>query len=210
MFENLVDFFDDFTKNQRIESLNTLAEENGFEYHKKEPFGNQPSQLKGFKATAMKGTKRLLGVCVLPLRGLKGTIRFYDFLNTKDLETKTTSIIEIFTEDIFSEYLMISPKNAFGKMKGFFVSDKKDYPDQSEFYKNYHITTKNPEDDYHLKESVIKVFGQNPGLTMESEGNYFIFYNRKKEMKIPVILENIDFAEEVVQLFCFDNSEDFV
>jgi hypothetical protein len=210
MFESLVQVYDEFTKNGRIQDLKQLAKEQRFSFSKRVSFGSQITELKGFKVFAKKGTKRLVGLISQATEGFKGEIRFYDFLRTYELETYTTSVIEIRCDELFAEYLTIQPKGALEKMKGIFVSEEKEFPHLQLFHQNFQISSRSPDASLLLKESVVDLMSQFPGLTFEAEGNYFLFYFRKKEMKIQQIIPNINFAEEFVRLLCFDQEGDFV
>jgi len=141
MFDTLVKLYDDFSSNERTQSLSQLAKENQFDFTKRVSFGKQPTELKGFSIFKKKGTKRFIGVLQQAMEGANGKIRFYDFLNTKDLETKTNSVVEIYCKDIYVDHFKIEPKSTFAKMKGFFVSGNQAFDDLPEFYSQFQISS---------------------------------------------------------------------
>ena len=210
MLDNLVKVFDDFSKGGRVQDLAQLAKEYSFSFEKRQSFGVQPTEIKGFKAFAKKGTKRLIGISSTNPLKFKGKVRFYDYLKTKDLETSTTSIIEIFCEDIFTDYLMIQPKGVIKKMKGLFSSDRIYFPKFKSFHSQFVITSEVDEEDSILRESALSLMLDFPKVTCEAEGNHFLFYVRKKDIKIQDIIPTMEFAEEFVRLICFDKTGDFV
>lgn len=210
MLDNLVKVYDEFSKGGRVQDLEQLAREYKLSFTKRESFGKQTTEIKGFNIFSKKGAKRFIGILSLKSEKFKGQIRFYDYLKTKDLETSTTSIIEIFCEDIYTDYFKISPKGAIGKMKGIFVSDQGYFPELIEFHSKFVISTEVEEEDLIIRESALNLILDFPKITCEADGNYFLFYFRKKEAKIQDIISTIDFAEEFVRLLCFDESGDFV
>jgi hypothetical protein len=210
MIDNLVKIYDEVFKSQRVQELEQLAAEKQFSFIKRAAFSTQLTELKSFKVFSSKGAKRFLGVIFQELEELNGMIRCYDYLNTKDLETKSQSIVEIYSEDLVADYLMIEPKSTFSKMKGFFVASESPFPHLETFNHNFQISSKIPEADLLLKESALKLMSFYPGLTFEAMGNHFLFYYRKREMKIPEILPLITFAEEFINLLRFDDMDDYV
>ena len=210
MLENIVQFFDEFTKSGRVQDLKQLAREQKFGFKKRSAFGSQITDIKGFKVFSGKGNKRFVGILSQSSDAFKGEIRFYDFLVTKDLETKTTSVVEIFCEELFADYLMIEPKGTFSKMKGFFMSEEREFPSLDAFYNNFQITSKVPDASLILQASALDLMTQHPNIYCEMEGNHFIFYFRKKQMEIQNIVSTINFAEEFVRLLCFDRQREFV
>lgn len=200
MVDQLVKVYDDIFKSSRSQDLSILANENGFTYSKRQSFSSQTSAIKGFKVFSKKGAKRFLGIMEEPAAGFDGHTRFYDFLRTRDLETYTTSVIEIHSKELFADHLIIEPKGALEKFKGFFASETRDFPELKEFYSSFQISSLNPDASHILNPAALQLMSQMPKLTCEAEGNYFMFYIRKKEMKIKHILRYIDLAEEFVEL----------
>ncbi|MFT5168226.1 MAG: hypothetical protein ACI8P3_003467 [Saprospiraceae bacterium] len=210
MIDSLVKVYDDIFKKERAQDLAQLAREEQFSFIRRVSFSTQLTELKGFKVFSSKGAKRFLGVLFQQLITVKGRVRFYDYLNTKDLETRSQSIVEIYTEDLFANYLMIEPKSTFSKMKGFFVAAEAQFPQLEVFNHNFQISSKIPEANLLLRESALKLMSDYPGLTFEALGNHFLFYYRKKELKTPEIIPLINFAEEFLRLLCFDDRDDYV
>jgi len=208
MLDNLVKIYDDFAKSGRIQDLEQLAKELGYPFAKRMPFGPQTTEIKGFNLFSKKGSKRFIGVISIPAKAFKGSIRFYDYLNTRDLETSTHSVIEIHCEDLYTDEFIIQPKGALRKMKGLFVAPSNPFPHLKDFNSKFEISA------YYegsiLKESALDLMVDFPGITCEAEGNYLIFYYRKKEIPIAEIIDIVAFAEEFVRLTKFDTSDDYV
>ena len=139
----------------------------------------------------------------------KGSIKFYDYLRTYELETRTQSIVEVYCESLDLGYCRIIPKSALKKMKSIFITDRPDIADASEFFHTFHITD-DSEDDSFLKWSVMDMLLDYKGLTVEIDGNYLLLYYKHKEIKVNEILNHVALAEELVSLICYDDSEDFV
>lgn len=210
MIDKLVNLYDDFTKRNRIEDLEQLGREYGFEYEKRASYGHRPTELKTFNAFSGKGNKRLLGVLTAATDAFKGTSKFYDYLNTKDLETKTQSIVEIYCDDFFADPIIIQPKSGLSKLKGWLVSEARQFPELKEFYQLFKVSTEHQEDSLWLSEKALSLLIDFPGLTLEAQGNHFIFYYRKKELELTKIMPLVEMAEEFVRLTCHDRSADYV
>jgi len=210
MFNTLVKLYDDYASNERIQSLAQLAKEHHFDFTKRVTFGKQPTDLKPFSVFKTKGTKRFIGILEQPMEGANGTIRFYDFLNTKDLETKSQSVIEIHCEDIYVDHFKIEPKSNFAKMKGFFVSQKQEFDDLPNFYKQFQISASNKDFNSPFNRNALNLLENFSGIRLEADGHYFLFHYRKTEMELGEIMPTIDFAEEFVRLLCFDREGDYV
>ena len=208
MFDNLVNIYDDFTKNERTQSLERLASEYGFEFQKRESFGEQTTYIKGFKIFDTKGTKRFLGVLSQNLRSEKGRIRFYDYLKTKDLETKTTSIVEIFVDDLFVDPFIIKPKKSFGRLKNLFSRGKEN--DLEEFYKKFKVLSSADNPELMFSNSSLNSLLKRPGMRVEGEGNYLLFYFRNKEIKLIEALDIMDFAEAFIETIDASTEDGFV
>lgn len=210
MIDKLVHVFDHLTKANRLEELALLAEDFKLEFQKRVPISAQRTEIRGFDVFSKKGTKRFLGILSEPSDRFSGQIRFYDYLKTKDLETKTTSVIEVFCDDICTDYVKIEPKSTFSKMKGFFVSGQKQFSGLDDFYQQFEISARQENGTFWLKKNALSSLTEFPGLTMESEANHFLFYYRKKEIPVQKIIPLMEFAEEFVRLTCFDQTDDFV
>lgn len=211
MLDNLVKIYDEFTKGDRVQNLSQLAQEEHLSFEKRQPFGQQTTDIKGFKIFSGKGSKRLIGILSRPPKTIiDARIRFYDYLVTKDLETKSHSVIELFVKDMDTDYFIIEPKGAIGKMKNIFYSAPLLFPELKEFHKSFRVNYEHPDDVYLLKRSALDLMTQYPEMTCEAEGNYFLFYRRKKVMEVQEIIPCMEFAEEFISLLCYDDSEDFV
>ena len=208
MFDGLVNLYDDFTKNERVQSLERLAFEYDFYFSKSEPYGEQTSDIKAFKLFDKKGTKRFLGILGQDLKNKKGEIRFYDYLKTRDLETKTTSVIEIRSDDLDFEAFMIKPIKGLGKMRNIFKRSK--HKDLSVFYNNFKIIPSDSQKAINLSEDALLLFSEFPGLTFEADRNYFLFYLKNKEIKLSEIIGNMDFAEEFMEKLADKIDDGFV
>ncbi len=198
MFENLVNIYDDFTKNERTQSLQRIAIEYGFEFEKRASFGTQSLDIRDFKIFKPKGTKRFLGILSQELRSKRGEIRFYDYLKTADLETTTTSIIEIRSDDHFFDPIRIAPKKKVPSIGRLFKKKKSD--PLASFREVFKVISDYPEDINKLGEEALLNLLRYPKMTVEIVGNYFLFYFKNKEMKLTATLDYMDFAEEFLEL----------
>jgi hypothetical protein len=209
MLDELVKVFDDFTKKGRIQELETLSREHGIPFKRKMGYEKRPTKLKGFKPFVKKGTKRMIGVMEVTPTQFEGEIKFYDYLRTKDLETKSQSTIEVYCKELDSPYCMVSPKSAFKKMKNIFVTEDMELPFVYEFHRKYFIS-EDTEDVFILRPSVMELMADHKGLTLEAKGDYLLLYYKNKEIKVHQVLEHLKLAEELVALICYDDSEDYV
>lgn len=210
MVDKLLDVMDNLTRKSRIDELRQLSLDYELGFQKRLDFARERTDIKGFKLFSAKGAKRLLGVISEIPKTFEGSLRFYDYLNTKDLETKTTSVVEVFCAEMNNPYVKIEPKGAFSKMKGFFVSEQRNFDHIGDFYQKFQISTKYEGDDFWLKSAALKYMLSFPNITMEAEGGDFIFYRKKKKLKVPEIIPLLDFAEEFVRLIRHDHTGDFV
>ena len=200
MLDKLVDIYDSWSKGGRAQDLKQLASEYDFRYERRVEFGHQPSDIKSFKVFSNKGIKRFMGVMETDLEKGKGTARFYDYIRTRDLETYTRSVVEVYCEDISTPYFHIEPKGIISRTKNIFKSKLKIHPELKSFHKNFYINTESKEVEYVLNRKVLDLLLDYPNLKMEAKGHCFVFYLKKDEMPIGDIMPLIDFAEEVVSL----------
>ena len=198
MLDKLVDIYDNWSKGGRAKDLKQLAREFNFRYERRVEFGSQPSDIKSFKIFAKKGIKRFMGVMETDLEKGQGTVRFYDYLKTVDLETYTRSIVEVYCEDIRTDYFKIEPKGIINRTKNIFKSNSKIYPKAKAFHNKFYIETTSDDVQYILNKKVLDLMLDYPNLSMEARGHCFIFYKDKGEMPIDQVMPLIDFAEEVV------------
>ena len=198
MFDKLINIYDQWAKGGRAKDLEQLAREVNFRYDQRVEFGNQPSDIKSFKVFSQKGIKRFMGVMETDLEKGNGTIRFYDYIRTKDLETYTRSVVEVYCEDLRTDYFKIEPKGFINRTKNIFKSGPKIFSDVKAFHKKFYIETESPEVKYVLNRKALDLMLDFPNLNMEAKGHCFVFYQKKEEMPIDQIMPLIDFAEELV------------
>lgn len=207
MFDNLINIYDDFTKNERTQSLDKLAREYAFEFIKRETFGEQTTFIKAFDIFDKKGTKRFLGIISQKLENLQGVIRFYDYLKTKDLETKTTSIIEIHSPEFNLQAFTIRPRKGLGKARNIF---KRKTTSLSEFHRNFKIIPNYSGQVINLADEAMYLLLELKGITVEVDEDYFLFYYKNKEIKLSEILPTMDIAEEFIEVFDIRKEDGFV
>ena len=200
MLDKLVDIYDNWSKGGRALDLKQLAEEYSFRYDRRVEFGSQPSDIKSFKVFSKKGIKRFMGVMETDLEKGKGTARFYDYMRTKDLETFTRSVVEIYCEDIRTDYFNIEPKGIFSRTKNLFKARLKIHPKVKAFHKKFYNDTESKEVESVLNRKALDLILDYPNLRMEAKGHCFVFYLKKGEMPIHQIMPLIDFSEELVSL----------
>jgi len=202
LFEDLVNIYDDFTKNERTQSLARFADENGFEFNKREPFGEQATLLRNFKIFKKKGVKRFIGIVKIPSReGLDAAFRFYDYLVTKDLETTTTSIIEIFIPDSTFGRFRIKAKNGLSRM----LSQTFSKSIEAKFKKRFSVES-NIDIPLRIKELML----DRSKLTVEGFEDTMLFYHHNKPIELTEIFDYVEFAEDFVSMLESTDYEDFV
>ena len=208
MLDNLVKIYDDFAKSSRMQDLQQLAKELNHPFTKRVSFGPQTSEIKGFDLFSKKGSKRFIGIIDFPVQAFKGRIRFYDYLRTRELETSTHSVVEVYCNDLFTEEFKIQPRGAFRKMKGLFVRGSAPFKTLKEFNSKFEVTEY--DEGSLLRASALDLMVDYEGVSIEADGNYLIFYYRKKEVPIGDVIKMVEFAEEFTRLTKFDFSDDFV
>lgn len=202
MFEDLVNLYDDFTKNERTQSLSRFAIENNFEFSKREPFGEQVTILRNFKIFKRKGVKRFIGILKIPSReGLDASIRFYDYLVTKDLETKSTSIIEVYLPNYNCGQFIIRPKNAISRL----LSPTFSKSISAQFKKRFTADA-----NFDLSPKSMDLLLSLPKLTIEGFEDNVLFYRKNKSINLVDILEDVEFAEDFLASMDSVESDDFV
>jgi len=206
MLDKLVDIYDSWSKGGRARDLRQLAKEYDLNYDRRVEFGDQPSDIKSFTVFQGKGIKRVMGVIESDLEHSKGTVRFYDYLRTKDLETYTRSIVEVYCEDVRADYFKIEPKSIINRTKNIFQSSKRIHTDLKSFHKKFFLPSQSDDVQYLLNKKALDLFTDYPGLTMEGKGRCFVFYKKKEELPVDQILPLMDFAEEFVS--CLGTGED--
>ncbi len=200
MFEDLLNFYDDFTKNERTQSLSRLAEEQNFEFRKREPFGEQATILKAFDIFQKKGAKRFLGIIDIPTSELiEGNIRFYDYVVTKDLETKTSSIVEIYSPQTFPGEFSIRPRTSLSKLL------KSSSNLNAAFRKGFKVDS-----NFDLPTLTKEILLDFPKIRIEAKNEVFLFYRKNKQIPITDIFKIVGFAEDFIESFDNRDGEDFV
>lgn len=210
MVENLINIYDQFSKNGRLQDLAQLAKEQGNKYRKREPFGNQFTELKGFKLFSAKGSKRLLGIIEKRLPESNANLRFYDFTKTKDLDTKSVSVVEVKMEEYFFDQFTISPNSGLNLVKSFFSSKTKIHPQLKTFHKHFKIDCSDANALLILNKSTLGLLENFHGINIEAKGKYIIFYYPQKELALEKVLGMMNLAEDFLATLLFDNSEDYV
>lgn len=210
MFDQLVSVYDAWSKGGRAQDLEQLAMEYEFKFSKREPLGQQVSQIKGFELIKKKGTSRLLGIIEGDLIEGEGILRAYDFLRTQDLETMTTTVIEIYSESVRVDYFKISPKGFFSGAMKMFKRYPKPFPKEKAFHKQFIIQSKSRHLETILTPELMDLMLDEPDLTMEGYGSYFIFYKKNKTLPVLEIMPNVAYAEECVGLLARGESSGYV
>lgn len=198
MFDKLVSVYDAWSKGGRALDLEQLAMEEGFHFSRREPLGQQLSQIKGFDLISKKGTKRLLGILESELHNGSGIVRAYDFLRTQDLETYTTSVVEIYIDHFRTDKFKIQPKGFLGGTTSLFMRKKKPFPEVKQFYKNFIIKSESDHLEEVLNPSSLDLLVSRPKLTVEGDGAFFLFYQKNKMIPVLDIMPLVDFAEDFV------------
>ena len=202
MFEDLVNIYDDFTKNERTQSLSRFAVENDLGFIKREPFGEQVTLLRNFRIFKGKGVKRFIGVIKIPTtESFDAEIRFYDYLVTKDLETRSTSVIEVCIPACDYGSFRIKPKNGISRL----FSPTFSKSNRAKFNKRFTIDS-----SFDISPRTIDLMLTHPKLTVEGFQDTMLFYHRNESIELGDIFEYIEFAEDFISNTDSADSEDFV
>lgn len=210
MLDELVSVFDSWSKGGRAQDLEQLAMEYDLRYSKREKLGKQVSQIKGFDLIKKKGKSRLLGIIEGDLIEGEGILRAYDFLRTQDLETMTTTVIEIYSESVDVDYFKIQPKGFFSGAMKLFKRYPKPYPSEKAFHKQFLITSNSPHLASFLSPGLMNLMLEGPKLTLEARGSYFIFYKKNKSIPVLDIMPMVAFAEDCIRLLARGESSGYV
>jgi len=210
MFDQLVSVYDSWSKGGRALDLEQLAMEHEFQFSKREPLGTQLSQIKGFDLIKKKGTSRLLGILEGEMIDGEGLLRAYDFMRTQDLETYTTTVIEICSDVVDVDYFKITPRGFLSGAKKLFKKYAKPFPRIKAFHKQFFVETKSPQIESTITPDVMNLLLEEPDLTVEGCGAFFIFYKKNKTLPVLEIMPKVAFAEEVVNLICKGESSGYV
>jgi len=200
MLDQLVSVYDAWSKGGRALDLEQLAMENEFKFSKREPLGEQMSRIKGFELTKKKGSSRLLGILEGEMIDGEGVLRAYDFMRTQDLETYTTTVIEICSDIVSVDYFKIVPRGFMSGAKKLFKKYPKPFPNNKAFHKQFFVESKSIHLESTLNPAIMDLMMEEPKLTVEGYGSFFIFYKRHKTLPVLDIMPKVAFAEEFISL----------
>ena len=196
MLDKLVQLYDDNVRADRFRAMEMLAREYQLNYNKRELFGHLPTAVQNFEVFSGKGKKRLLGIVADKPVEFSGTLRAYDYVVTKDLQTTAQTILEITHADLCMPYCRIEPKGMFLKMRDLLVVQHNFYPELKEFHRKYKVSThEGIPPERAVNAGSLDLLGRHDDLTVEFDEEYILLYRENKELKPREIMELMDFAE---------------
>jgi hypothetical protein len=193
----------------RIKQLAVIARENGLKLKAQRALEKDPISQFGFEIFDGRSGKRLRGILFIPIKGIKGSVRVYDFHYFGDLGTSTTTVFEFYNESFDFSRFSIKPKSS-SFIKSFF--DEEDPVIQTatpEFLENYAVQT---EDAFKLKENLTEDFldkyGDEPGWSIEGKDSALIYYKQKELIPSNRLMERVErFAHLMYDL---ENGKTFI
>ena len=196
MLDKLVQLYDDNVRADRFRALEKLALKYQLQYSKRELFGHLPITAQQFEVFSGKGKKRLLGIVTDRPTEFSGTIRAYDYVATKDLQTSAQTVIEVTHHNLCMPYGRIEPKGMFHKMRDMLIIQQNFYPELKEFHRQYRISThEGIPPERAINAGSLDLLSRQSDLTVEFDEEFILIYQEGKELPPRRIVELMDFAE---------------
>lgn len=205
MEEAFDDFIDKFWKNDRVVELRQLAEEHRWEFTSRERFAEQPTELKRFKLFKGKRGKRITGIISTRHQQLKCDVRIYDYVYYSDGGKKRTSVVECSSPSFNIVPFRIYPKTRLANLFSFGTKTGLD-----KFFAEYDIEGPDPALLSRLPDSALCLVAEHPGLTVEADGDMFLYYYLKKRTPVQDLLDEYRSAVEILDKVLYDREKDFV
>ncbi|MFK7979707.1 MAG: hypothetical protein AB8G86_06975 [Saprospiraceae bacterium] len=207
------EIFDDLKntiwQDDRVLAFRRLAEEEGFDLHDRERFGNQEIGIKGFQLFKGKRGKRLKSVLYKTERNSSLKTRIYDYAYFGDSKTRTTTVIEFYLPQWNFSEMLIRPKSNLHKMKAFFGKQRMLFPEVAHFHKAYHIYAPNAENlKYELNEEFVDLMAEQKRIWMEANGNFILFYIKRKPIPLGQLMETYEFAQDLLEVLIHGHSSE--
>ncbi len=193
----------------RLKQLAVIAKENGLKLKSQRNLEKDPISQFDFDLFEGRSGKRLRGILFVPIKGLKGTVRVYDFHYFGDLGTSTTTVFEFYNESFQFSRFSIKPKSS-SFIKSFFEDEDPIIQTATpEFQENYTVKT---EDAFKLKEYLTEDFldkyGDENGWTVEGKDAALIYYKQKDLIPSNRLMERVErFAHLMYDL---ENGKTFI
>ena len=210
MEEVFDDFIDKFWKSDRTVELQKLAEETSLTFEPRQRFAEQPTALKGFRIFKGKRGKRIIGIVNLVESALEWNARFYDYIYYSDGGKQKSSILEFQSRNLNLSPFRIRPRSG---IRTFFGGKQLEWqiPTPEIFDKLYRIEAQDPgASELQIPDSVLSLVAAKKGLWIEGDGQYLLYYFRKKRIAVDAIMDEYIHAEQIINKILHDNERDFV
>lgn len=209
MLEFLKDFQNLLRPDARLKQLAVIARENSLKLKSQRSLEKDPISQFGFNLFEGRSGKRLKGILFIPIKGIKGSVRVYDFHYFGDLGTNTTTVFEFYNESFDFSSFSITPKST-SFIKSFFEeADPVIQTATPEFQESYDVKTN---DVFKLKENLTEEFldkyGDESGWSVEGKDSALIYYKHKELIQSNVLMQRVErFAHLMYDL---ENGKTFV
>ena len=207
--EILVDLKDRVWKNDRVEELSQLAQEQNFQFSKREKFAEQDYKIKEFRLFKNKKGIRFKGILSYsdPEKGFNG--RIYDYFGFVDGEETKTTVVELFHPEIRLQKFEICPKRTIRWAKEIIIRESPLFKDLERFNAFYEIRTDFPQKAQRdLNEFALDMISNKKNIRLEGDGNYIVAYYRNKQIPVRNIMEEHQFLVDVATLLLDPPSEE--
>jgi len=193
----------------RIKQLKVIAQENGLKLSSQRNLDKDPISKFNFDLYNGRSGKRLKGILFIPIKGIKGSVRVYDFHYFGDLGTSTTTVFEFYNEGFDFSNFIIKPRSS-SFIKSLFKEENPVIQTATpEFQENYAIKTN---DAFKLKENLTEEFldkyGDEGGWSVEGKDSALIYYKHKDQIPTNQLMERVErFAHLMYDL---ENGKTFI
>ncbi len=193
----LDDIIDRFWKDGRTKELEELADQDGFQYVRRERLDVQTYRIKDFRIFRGRKPKRLRGI----LRKKVGTtdVRIYDYVYYAEAKKRKTTVFELRDRTIDLPQFVIRPKRSIQWVKDIFRKNISFYPEAKAFHAYYEIDTYQRDLTESLTPPFIDLVASCIRLSVEGEGPYLLMYYRNKIVKAKDINLQLELALDLVE-----------
>jgi len=193
----------------RIKQLKVVARENRLKLKARINLENDPVSKLDFELFKGRSGKRLKAILYIPVKGIEGAIRVYDFHYFGDLGTSTTTVFEYHNKKFRLPSFRIKPKSS-SLFKSFFEEDSPVIQTATpEFQERYTIQTS---DAFQLKETLTEEFldriGDEESWAMEGKGPALIQYQYKSQLPVNKLMERVERFAHL--LYDLENGKTFI
>ncbi len=177
----------------RLNQLKLIARENGLKLKARKNLDSDEISKFQFELFNGRSGKRMKAILYIPVRGIIGSIRVYDFHYFGDLGTSTTTVFEYHNPSFRFPAFKIKPKSS-SFFKSFFEEEEPVIQTATpEFQASYTVHTS---DAFKLKEKLTEEFldkyGDEGGWFFEGAGPAMIYYKHKDQIASNRLMERVE------------------